>query len=88
MAVDTRSKRASVLGIGLAAALTLPLVDGTVGQPDRQHVAFCYAGVAASTVSAAQADVTVRVGELAGTIEISELAGTVRAGVVTGTVTV
>jgi hypothetical protein len=88
MAVDTRSKRASVLGIGLAAALTLPLSDGAVGQPDRQHVAFCYAGLAASTVEAAQADVVVRVGELAGTIEISELTGTVRAGVITGTVVV
>ena len=49
MAVDTRSKRASVLGIGLAAALTLPLVDGTVAQADRQHVAFAYAGLIAGS---------------------------------------
>jgi hypothetical protein len=47
MAVDTRSRRASVLGIGLAAALTLPLADAVVGQPDRQHVAFAYPGISA-----------------------------------------
>lgn len=45
MAIDTRSKRASILGIGLVAALTLPFVDGTVGQPDRQHVAYTYPGI-------------------------------------------
>jgi hypothetical protein len=48
MAVDTRSKRASVLGVGTAPALTLPLSDGAVGQPDRQGVAFSYAGLAAT----------------------------------------
>ena len=62
MAVDTRSKRASVLGIAAAITLTLPLSDGTVGQPDRQHVACCYAGIeaAASTDVAATPDWTVR----------------------------
>lgn len=60
MAVDTRSKRASVLGIGLAAALTLPLPDGTVGQADRQHVAFCYPGITAAVIAAAAADLIVR----------------------------
>lgn len=53
--MDTRSKRASALGIAAAWVLTLPLSDGTVGQPDRQHVAFCYAGIAA----AASSEVTV-----------------------------
>lgn len=48
MAIDTRSKRASVLGIGLIAALTLPLADGTVEGRDRQSVAFAYSGIAAS----------------------------------------
>jgi hypothetical protein len=47
MAVDTRNKRASVLGIATAIALTLPLADGAVGQGDRQHVAFSYAGITA-----------------------------------------
>lgn len=62
MAVDTRSKRASVLGIGLVAALTLPQPDATVGQADRQHVALSYAGVAAAEDGsvAATADVTIR----------------------------
>jgi hypothetical protein len=49
MAVDTRSKRASVLGLGLAAALTLPLADAAVGQSDRQHVAFAYPGISAGS---------------------------------------
>jgi hypothetical protein len=48
MAVDTRSRRASVLGVGLTAALTMPLADASVDQPDRQHVALCYAGISAS----------------------------------------
>ncbi len=52
MAVDTRSKRASILGLCLIA-LTLPLSDGSVDQPDRQHVAFSYAGIAAGAVVAA-----------------------------------
>jgi len=47
MAIDSRSKRASILGIGLAAGLALPLVDGSVDQPDRQHVTFSYAGIQA-----------------------------------------
>lgn len=51
MAVDTRSRRASVLGIGLAFTLTLPLSDGTVGQPDRQHVAFSYPGIQAAAIA-------------------------------------
>lgn len=51
MAVDTRSRRAACLGIAFACNLTLPLVDGTVGQPDRQHVAYCYPGIQADTPS-------------------------------------
>ena len=48
MAIDTRSRRASVLGLALAAQLTLPLVDGAVGTADRQHLAYCYCGIASS----------------------------------------
>lgn len=44
MAVDTRNKRASILGIGLAAALVLPSPDGSVDAPDRPHVSFTYVG--------------------------------------------
>lgn len=56
MAVDTRSRRAACLGIALAATLTLPLSDGTVGQPDRQHVALCYPGIDAATPVSAVPD--------------------------------
>jgi hypothetical protein len=42
MAVDSRSKRASVLGVGLAAAITPPLADGTVNALDQHHMAFAY----------------------------------------------
>lgn len=47
MAVDTRSKRASVLGVAAAIVLTLPAPDGAVGQPDQQQAALCYAGIEA-----------------------------------------
>jgi hypothetical protein len=47
MAIDTRRKRSSVLGVGVAVALTLPLSDGTVGPADRAHVAYSYGGIAA-----------------------------------------
>ena len=49
MAVDTRNKRASILGIGLAAALVLPAPDATVAQSDRQQTAFAYAGISAES---------------------------------------
>lgn len=46
MAVDSRDKRASVIGLGLAALLVLP-EPGTIDQPDRQHVAYSYRGIEA-----------------------------------------
>lgn len=55
MAINTRSKRASILGLATGLALTLPLSDGTVGQPDRQHVALCYPGITATDPGATQA---------------------------------
>lgn len=61
MAIDTRSKRASVLGVGLAVTLALPLADGSVDQPDRQHVAFTYAGLEAASALSATADVVIAV---------------------------
>lgn len=42
MAVDTAAKRASILGLGLVAALVLPPPDGAISDGDRQHVAFTY----------------------------------------------
>jgi hypothetical protein len=50
MAVDTRSRRASVLGLTLAFNLTLPLADSAVGTEDRAHVAYCYPGIAAAAI--------------------------------------
>jgi hypothetical protein len=47
MAIDTRSKRASILGLISGTALTLPLSDGVISQGDRQHVALTYAGLTA-----------------------------------------
>jgi hypothetical protein len=46
MAVDTRNKRASVIGLAAATLLTLPLADASVGTADRPHVAYSYAGIA------------------------------------------
>lgn len=48
MAIDTRNKRASILGIGLAAAIVFPNPDGTIGQEDRQHAAYTYPGITSS----------------------------------------
>lgn len=47
MGVDTRNKRASVLGLTLASLLVLPAPDTAIEQPDRQQIAYCYAGVSA-----------------------------------------
>jgi hypothetical protein len=48
MAVDTRQKRASAIGLGLAALLVLPAPDGTIDQADRQQAASAYAGILAA----------------------------------------
>lgn len=51
----TRNDRASILGFGLAALLVLPAPDGTVSQPDRQHVAACYSGITPAAQSSTAA---------------------------------
>ena len=45
MAVDTASKRFSVLG--LSGIQTLPIPDGTVAAADRLHLLMLYSGIAA-----------------------------------------
>lgn len=45
--LDTRSKRASSVGIALAFVLAPPLPDGTLSQGDRQHIAVSYSGILA-----------------------------------------
>jgi hypothetical protein len=70
MALDTRDKRASSIGLGLAALLVLP-APGTLDQPDRQHVAFSYRGVAASTPITGAAAVIALSGSYDRTIRIT-----------------
>jgi hypothetical protein len=48
MPVDTRNKRASVLGLAQPSLLAPPLPDGSITAPDRLHLAYLYAGIAAS----------------------------------------
>ena len=45
MAIDTRDKRGSAIGLGLVSVL--PLADGSIDQADRQQVAHMYVGVLA-----------------------------------------
>jgi hypothetical protein len=55
MAVDTRDKRASVLGLGLAALLVLPQ-PGTLDQGDRQQTAYSYRGIEADEAVVIEGD--------------------------------
>lgn len=48
MPVDTRNKRSSAIQTMIPWRGMLPVPDGTVGQADRQHVAYIYAGISAS----------------------------------------
>ena len=45
--LDSRSKRASSVSILLAFVLAPVLPDGTIGQGDRQHIAWSYSGILA-----------------------------------------
>lgn len=47
MAVNTRNRRASVIGLAVAARLVLPAPDGALVQADRQQTAYSYAGILA-----------------------------------------
>lgn len=46
--LDTRSKRASSVNFLKPYALALVLPDGAIGQGDRQHTIWDYAGILAS----------------------------------------
>jgi hypothetical protein len=50
--LDTRSKRASSVGMLLGFFAAPPLPDGTLGQGDRQHVGWSYSGILASVTAA------------------------------------
>jgi hypothetical protein len=47
MAVDTRDKRASMIGLRSATPRLLPNPSGTIGAPARLHLLFLYSGIAA-----------------------------------------
>jgi len=51
VAIDTAAKRASAIGVGLPF-LRMVIPDGTIGQEDRQTIAFCYGGILASAGAA------------------------------------
>lgn len=55
--MNTPNKRASAIGIALAIRLVLPVPDASVDQPDRQQVAYSYAGVAAGNPVVASPDI-------------------------------
>lgn len=46
--LDTRSKRASSVGIMRMNMLAPPLPDATISQGDRQHIAISYSGILAA----------------------------------------
>ena len=48
--LDTRSKRASSVGILLPFMISPPLPDGTIDQGDRQHIALSYSGIHAAAL--------------------------------------
>ncbi len=47
MVLDTRSKRASSVGVLLPFVLAPVLPDGTIDQGDRQHIVCSYSGILA-----------------------------------------
>lgn len=49
MAMDTASKRNSAIYVTQPWRLFLPVPDGSVGQPDRQHVPWLYSGIPVTT---------------------------------------
>lgn len=51
MAVDTRNKRESCLGIGMGASRYVrPNPDGTIAAADRAHNSWNYPGIAAQAI--------------------------------------
>jgi len=52
MPVDTRDERASAISTARPFMPTLPLVDATVNQADRQQVSFAYVGILAGAAVA------------------------------------
>ena len=57
MAINTENKRRSVQGYG--GVFMPPRPDGTINTPDREHVAWLYAGITASDPTTASEDFVV-----------------------------
>lgn len=51
MAIDTRNKRASAIGIDSIRPHVYPNPDGSLNQADRQQIAYKYSGILASSGS-------------------------------------
>lgn len=49
--MNTRSKRASSVGLWKPYVMALPLPDGTISQGDRQHSAWDYSGILAAVAA-------------------------------------
>lgn len=49
MAIDTATKRCSVIGVGSPVPRLLAVPDGAIAAQDRQELAFLYWGIAATT---------------------------------------
>lgn len=66
MALDTRNKRASALGLGLAPLRVGPSPDGSLVAADRLHLAYLYAGIGAGVDLVPEPPYTVTVSILVG----------------------
>ena len=51
MAVDSKAKRMSCIGIGLPVPSLLPVADNSVSAADRLHLCWLYSGIAASALA-------------------------------------
>lgn len=50
MAIDTKGKRMSVIGLNLPVPSLLPEPDGEIASADRQHLLWLYSGIAIAEV--------------------------------------
>ena len=55
MAVDTRDKRMSIMGVSLSWRGIFPLADGAIGAADRQIFPYFYSGILADAPAAVSA---------------------------------
>lgn len=57
MALDTRNRRASAVAFAIGHGRVWPNPDGTIDQPDRQHIAWVYPGITASAPGTPEVEV-------------------------------